>query len=251
MGVAFSFTPYDQEVGIIIALLIISLKSISTFFPGFFGAFLSLREKAESDERGLKREGSNVAELPECVVSSKMKGATDSVFIQVVNGIYLALYDAQDAERMAQHKLFGKRTIIPLLGRNLSSTDPGFTPNCLAEIFRFDEMMRAVQRQNPTHSIVLCTGADIKVQTKAVFLAGCHMIMTQGFSYAHTLTALANTTNSLASEITDAEGLTVPCCWMAVSRAKALGWIDFGDVFDTGCDNPSRIFIEEYIHYAK
>ena len=234
-----------------IALLIVSVKTLSFWFPGvshFFSAF-GLWNGTKT-EKTLSKSDDVMSESTEHILS-KVKGTPDSVFIHHFNGIYLAFYEASDAEKMAQHKLFGKRTIIPLLGRDLNAAAPGFTPSSLAEIYRFDEMMRAVQRHNPTHSIVLCAGVDSKVQSKAVFLAGCHMIMTQGFSYVDTVNTLANTTNTLTSVAADNEGLTVPCCWMALHRAKSLGWIDFGDVFDTGCDNPSRIFIEEYIHYAR
>jgi hypothetical protein len=169
------------------------------------------------------------------------------------NGIYLALQEASDADLMAQHKLFGKRIIVPLVSSNRDtpiSAERSFTPCSLASIFRFDEMVRAVQRHSPAHNIILCTGLDPHVQIRAIFLTGCHMMMTQGFSYTDTVSLLSQASTAIMGSV-DAEGLTVACCWRALYRAKTLGWIDFGDIFDTGYDNPSRIFIEEYIHYAR
>ena len=185
-------------------------------------------------------------------VHSKQKNTLDSIFIHIFNGIYLAMLEASDADKIAQHKLHCKRIIVPLFSRSPNPATPYFTPSSLADIFKFDEMMRAVQRHSPSHCIVLCASVDPFVQAKAIFLAGCHMMMTQGFSYAETVAAFAKPRAAMprAGRI-DNEGSSLECCWTALYRAKSLGWIDFGDIFDTGCDNPSRIFIEEYIHYAR
>ncbi len=49
--------------------------------------------------------------------------------------------------------------------------------------------------------------------------------------------------------------LSLENCWQALSCAKQMGWIDFGD-WDLVEDNerlemPSLIHMEEYLHYAR
>ena len=86
------------------------------------------------------------------------------------------------------------------------------------------------------------------MQTKAVFLTGCHLIMSQEFSAKETFDTLGTLPESQSGG--DDGELSLSCCWAALHRAKCLNWIDFGDIFDIRAEDTSRIFIEEYIHYA-
>ena len=255
--VSFSLPTNGLVAGVVVICTIFSAKMLSTLsrlgnflFSLFKATDKNLKSKIseQSLDSGESGTHSVFAEL----LQSKLKCASDSIFLHIYNGIYLTMHEASDADKMAQHKLYGKRIIIPFFSRGPNPSRQTFIPSSLAEIFKFDEMMRGIHRHNPSHSIVLCAGVDPFVQAKAIFLAGCHMMMTQGFSYAETVAAFAKARTALPNTgRMESDESSVDCCWFALYRAKSLGWIDFGDIFDTGCDNPSRIFIEEYIHYAR
>jgi hypothetical protein len=179
------------------------------------------------------------------------------LFIHVFDGIYLALQNTDQAGIMAQNILLGKSILVNMssLSNESHCAIKDFAPSSLAEIFRFDEMIRATKRHNPSNNIVLCAGITAYVQIKAVFLIGCHLLMAKEFSYEDVASTfahfdLAGIFNTKLS-CTPGDGLTVSLCWMALYRAKCIGWINFEDIFDVGQENPSRIFIEEYIHYAR
>jgi hypothetical protein len=152
---------------------------------------------------------------------------------------------------MAQAKVNGKYIIIPLSQGRHGERIIEFSPSSLVEIFRFDEMIRATQRHNPGYKIVLCTGPDLYTQMKGIFLTGCHLIMSQCFNFEETVGAFMFFEHAMRGATIAGDELTMPCCWMALYRAKCLGWIDFGDIFDTGIEEDNRIFLEEYIHYAR
>ena len=168
--------------------------------------------------------------------------------IHIYGSLYVAMLDAEQAERLAQH-ILGKYFFIQLNTRQSKSEISSFVPSSLTEVFRFDEMLRTAQRQNPFLKIILCTDSDSYVQAKTMFLLVCHLIMTQAFAHDQ----LAETYNHLEHILrcSESEIRTFQNCCMAVHRAKGLGWIDFKDVFDVSPINENRIFIEEYIHYAR
>jgi hypothetical protein len=167
-------------------------------------------------------------------------------FVHVFNGMSLAFSEVVWAEAMAHHMLLGKHITIPL---HCSSQTTSFEPSSLTEIFRFDEHVRAAQRHNPGFKIIVCTQRSLAVQSKAIFLMGCHLIMSQEFSAKEAIDNLGGLPESRLP--TEDNELSLSCCWTALYRAKALNWIDFGDIFDIGVEDTSRIFIEEYIHYAE
>ena len=123
-----------------------------------------------------------------------------------------------------------------------------FVPSSLTEIFRFDEMLRSTLRHNPGHKLVLCTNSDSYVQTKTVFLTGCYLIMTHDFTSKQTSEVFKHL-NCILPSFEEFQSTSLPCCWMSLYRAKCLGWINFGDIFDIGRED--SIFIEEYMHYAR
>jgi hypothetical protein len=162
-----------------------------------------------------------------------------------------------EAELVAQHLLSNKYLVIQMksaMNQLLSAlniaVDIGSTS--LAEIFRFDSMIREIQRHNPGHKLVLCTGHNEYLQAKAVFLSGCHLIMTEDFTYQEAVSLFSQMEglkHMFSSE--ERSETTIHHRWAAIHKAKCLNWVDFGDVFDVGMDDGTRIFIEEYIHYSR
>jgi hypothetical protein len=147
---------------------------------------------------------------------------------------------------MSQNILLGKCVLVQM--SSCSNSGTSFVPSSLTEIFRFDEMLRTTVRHNPGHKLVICTNVGAYVQTKTVFLTGCHLMMTHSFTFRQTFEAFKHLKGLLPS-FDETQLTSLPCCWMALYRAKCLGWVDFGDIFDIG--PADSIFIEEYIHYAR
>ena len=95
--------------------------------------------------------------------------------------VYLALYGAEQAECLAHLKLSCKFILVPLLLNDSACSNAiEFEPSCLAEIYRFDAMLRSIKRRNSASRIIVSAGIESLLQMKSVFLMGCHLIMTQG-----------------------------------------------------------------------
>ncbi len=120
-------------------------------------------------------------QLSGCCIKTESKANFDCGFIDICDGIFLSLFESDLTECMAQLKITGKFALIPLCPNQMTSTTPKkFGPSSLAEIYRFDAMLRAFKRQNPSCKIVVCAGIENHLQAKSVFLMGCHLIMTHG-----------------------------------------------------------------------
>ena len=82
---------------------------------------------------------------------------------------------------MAQHSLQDKYIIVPVVSS--LRDDHGaiqteyFVPNSLVDIYKFDETANLVARRNADHKLVFSAGCNVNGQTNAIFLIGCHMIM--------------------------------------------------------------------------
>ena len=204
---------------------------LSQIVQWLFGASRVLRDKA------------NMNDALSTITHSEQSA---SGIIHVFGDIFISFLEPEKAESIAQNLFLGKFNFVQLSSTADSGVD--FVPSCLAEIFRFDEMIKTTQRRSSSRSILLCSNLDLHVQLKCVFLTGCHLIMSHGFSSFQT----SNVFKSLVERfsICESESFTLSCCWVAIDRAKCLGWIDFGNVFDVGSDE-GRIIIEEYLHYAR
>ena len=174
------------------------------------------------------------------------KDLPSSGILHIYSDLYITFLCSDQAERIAEHLLLGRYVLVHISAGIESK--PSFTPSSLAEIFRFDEMLQITRRDNPNRKMILCTRDDTYLQKKTLFLTGCHLIMANNFTSQET----SNTFEYLEDMLPklENEAFTLYSCWTAISRAKSLGWIDFGNVFDVG-DDAGRIFIEEYIHYAR
>ena len=178
-------------------------------------------------------------------VRENKKENAGSGIMHVFGDLYITFLESEAAESMSQNILLGKCVLVQMSA--CANSGPSFVPSSLTEIFRFDDMLRTTLRHNPGHKMVICTNVDAYVQTKTVFLTGCHLMMTHGFSFRQTSEAFKHLKGFLPSF--DENQLSLPCCWMALYRAKCLGWVNFGDIFDFGPED--SIFIEEYMHYAR
>lgn len=157
-------------------------------------------------------------------------------FIHVHNRLYLALYDAKQAEIMAQHELKQNFLVVPIASlkacpiHGIKEDSESFNPSSLIEIFKFDEMACTLERKNPQMKLVFCTGAGQSSQIRVAFLIGCHMIMSHGIGFEETHLAFKHF-HVLFERFSPADGgVSVQSCWRALSRAKCLNWVDFRKV---------------------
>jgi hypothetical protein len=178
----------------------------------------------------------NRSELKRSESSSKLVIPGRS-FANIHNRLYLALYEAKQAEIMAQHELKQNFLVVPLASvkacevKGAKEDSESFNPSSLIEIFKFDEMACTLERKNPTIKLVFCTGAGQPSQVRVAFLVGCHMIMSHGVDSEETHLAFKNF-HGLFQRFSPADGggVTVESCWHALYRAKSLNWIDFRKV---------------------
>jgi hypothetical protein len=109
-------------------------------------------------------------------------------------------------------------------------------------------MSQSAIRQNAGMKVVLYTGPGNAHQLKIIFLLGCHMIMTHGWSCDDALTAFKPLTDLVHSACPDG---SVESSWRALYWAKMRNWINFKETFDLGLDNHDGIQMDEYLHYAR
>ena len=117
-------------------------------------------------------------------------------FFPVTRDLYLALFDADQAKRMAQHSLKVKYIVVPMAAMcrctkedDLANT---FTPSSLIEIYKFDAMANQIKRQNSGQKLIFASGRNVSVQRRATFLIGCHVIMSHGLDADTTFSMLEN-----------------------------------------------------------
>ena len=187
------------------------------------------------------------------IKAAALPARADPLFLHVFDKIYLSLASIDQAEVLARNLFPGKYILVNInSSAQKSCTKSGFVPSSLAEIFRFDEILRDVDCHNPSHKIVICAGLDLYSRSKSVFLVGSYLLMTRGFSDREVASIFALFGASFYDGCEgDDDKLSISVSWTAIHQAKRLGWIDFGDIFDVGQNKSFRIFIEEYIHYAR
>ena len=178
-----------------------------------------------------------------------------SSFINVFEGMYLALFDRKQACQMAQHGLQSKYVIVPFSIADSEGLE-AFNPSSLADIYKFDKIANEVIRKNAGHKLVFCAGANPRAQTKAAFLLGCHLIMTHDLSLAECIESFSDLKDLFEQYAPSYLNLlSIGSCWQALLCAKQMGWIDFMDSdlvdHDDHDDLASIINMEEYLHYSR
>ncbi len=188
-------------------------------------------------------------------------------FVHVNRNIYLSLFDTARSSLLAHHELNHKFLIIPFSsGLNIpfsemsANLDNG--PVSLAEIYNFDCVLQALERQNPDTKLVICTGVIPAIRTRAVLLLGCHLILSGRSSLKGTCRAFrplltipdcplsedSRTEQNDESSGIWADELTAASCWGAISAAVAVGLTDAGPA--AFADGEGELFAE-YLHYSK
>ena len=188
-----------------------------------------------------------------------MSSASCSSFIHVHRNIYLALYDHAQAKRMAEHELNHNFLVLPL---NASTREhakdldesAGFMPSSLAQIYKFDQMVREISRKNAGAKLklVFCSGVERLAQIKTSFLIGTHLIMTHSVGPDGILAAFQPMNEILDHGLpSEATHLSIRNCWSSLAWAKGMDWLDFWEIFDTGKNEDDTINLDEYTHYAR
>jgi hypothetical protein len=185
--------------------------------------------------------------------TSTVSSATRTSFFRVRYQIYLAMYDARQAERLAHNSLKGKCVIVPAASAfkddlDLDIKDDCFLPSSLIEIYKFNEMSNQIARRNADSKLVFSTGSTLKVQTRVIFLVGCHMMLSLGTDADETYEVFKN------FEVFFDDGLdhhNLLDCWKSLQSVVSMGWIDFHDDFISECDEELTINMEEFSHYSR
>jgi hypothetical protein len=193
-------------------------------------------------------------------------------FVRLHKRLFLSLFDPEKTSVMALHELNNNFLILPFVPdpmawSNMPETGHEVSSHCqvsLAEIYSFDSMIRAHERQNPGTKLVFSVSSCPLHRARAVLLLGCHMIMTREISLKRTLRLFAPVSDLLESPIPDSPRafavgafvggggeLTAAGCWGAVAAAKGHGWIDLGRVFVTGTEAGGALYVDEYLHYSE
>ena len=185
---------------------------------------------------------SSVAESPSSI--------TDCAFIGVHSRLYLSLFEKDQVEKIAQHKLHSNYLVLPLTRKHtvLSENDAKYVLSSLEEIYQFDQMVHAIMRQNSGMKVVFYTGVGNQHQLKAIFLIGCHLIMTHGWTSAEVVSTFSSMSESVLNSENDC---SVRSSWRAIFWAKKKNWINFKETFDLGLEGHDGIQMDEYLHYSR
>jgi hypothetical protein len=191
---------------------------------------------------------------PGCDATSTVSSATRTSFFRVCNQVYLAMFDARQAERLAQNSLKGKCIIVPAASAfkddlDLDMKDDCFLPSSLIEIYKFNEMSNQISRRNADSKLVFSTGSTLKVQTRVSFLVGCYMMLSLGTDADETYEVFKNC--DVFSFYNGLGHHNLLDCWRSVQSVISMGWIDFHDDLIGECDEELTINMEEFIHYSR
>ena len=169
------------------------------------------------------------------------RGAVRS-FFRVYDNLYMAFFHGDQAKVLARHELKSNFLVVPILmedqyrlcegGSSSSNMEHNaFSPSSLTEIFKFDEMACALERNNTKTRLVFCTGGSHASQARLAFLVGCHMMMSHGTTLDDTIQYFRNL-HGLFHQFASTNGgnVSVQSCWRALSSARSLHWIDFRKV---------------------
>jgi hypothetical protein len=188
-------------------------------------------------------------------------------FVCIHKRLYIALLDEKQAQIVARNILNTNYIVVPLTISKVDSMSgiddtpektnsvrpdmtTAFIPPCIGDIFKFHEVLSTLERKYPRKKLVFQTGADHAIQTRMVFLLGCHMIMSHGLCFEKTCTAFDDL-RALIKETAPVSAVSIRSCWRAICCAKRMQWIDFERGIHADPNEDRCIHIDEYMHYAR
>ena len=177
--------------------------------------------------------------------------ASQASFARIANHLYLALFDSEQADRMAHHSLKSNYIIVPMTSICKHTKErgiDGLAPSSLIELYKFDAVANRIARQNEAQKLVFATGRSPQEQKRSVFLIGCHLIMSHGLDTELTITAFKTFKDHFL--YTSNGQISIHDCWYALERAKSTGWIDFQERFQVEGPDAPTLDMEEFIHYS-
>ena len=171
--------------------------------------------------------------------------------LHVHDRVYLIRLEGTCAERVAQHAL-NYRQLTILASSNFTELACSSTRSCapcsLTEIYKFDEMVKQLERRSEDQMLVFSAGTDKTMQRRVAFLLGCHLIMSKSLDTQHVIRIFHGFDDIL--EHSNQEEAAVTDCWRALHQAKSLLWLSFRERFGQYASDTS-LDMEELIHYSK
>ena len=180
--------------------------------------------------------------MPDCPVASNA-----SNFVQIHEHLFLALYEETQATKMAQHALKSKYMVVPCLHIVEREIYNSFVPSPLEEIYKFDELANQTARRDSDLRLVFCAGLNSALQTRVIFLLGCHMLVSLGMD-----PEAVGTIFQRVEHIRNQEFQRLLEGWWSLRSAKDVGWINFQEPFQLEDDEDDEtIRMDEYLHYCR
>ena len=167
--------------------------------------------------------------------------------LHVHDRVYLIRLEGTRAERVAQLAL-SKRQITIMASSNFTELACSSPPCSLTEIYRFNEMVKQLERRSEDQRLVFSAGTDKTMQRRVAFLLGCHLIMSKSLDAQDVIRILHGFDE--IREHSNQEETGVTDCWRALHQAKSLLWLSFRERFGQYASDTS-LDIEELIHYSK
>ena len=173
-------------------------------------------------------------------------------FFHVHDRSYIVNFVGRHAERVVQQVLNKKYIIISMESKiNNSPVAAEQSVPSLIEIYKFDEMVKRLERRNLGHLLVFSTGSSKEVQGRVAMLIGCTLIMSKALD-ASEVYRIFNRIGSFLRQ-SSCNQASILDCWKALYQAKSLAWLDFSEPFEPDADaiEESTINIEEFVHYCR
>ena len=180
-----------------------------------------------------------------------MEMPTYSSCFHVHDRTYMFHFVGKHAERVAKQVLNKKYIIVSMeskINNSPVAAEQNYVPSSLIEIYKFDEMVKRLERRNAGHILIFSTGSSKEVQDRVVFLIGCTLIMSKTLGVSE-VCRIFDRIDILRQNNSNKKGAID--CWNALYQAKRLAWLDFSEPFDRDCADESIINIEELIHYSR
>jgi hypothetical protein len=176
----------------------------------------------------------------------RLSASSTSSFVQIHEFLFLALYEEAQATKLAHHALKTKYLVVPCLHIVERHVLESFVPCPLQEIYKFDELANQASRKSSDLRLVFCGGLNTDLQTRVVFLLGCHMVVSLGMD-PKAIIALFQRVEHIRGQ----DSKEILEAWWSLHCAKIMGWIKFEDPFGSEDEGDETIRMDEYLHYCR